>query len=157
MEDIHCTPSRKTIISWVKTLPSVSTLKPNSSYWTSGCSEGSFCKDNQMKCISLVADLLTSVNQSDVSLTWGEVAFYLSCIIAWYLIFGCFVVYMSILFLISKSLFVLFLFTSNQSNTCLHIYKHMKSYPLTWWYLAKMSWGHMLGVRAENGPPGAGV
>lgn len=120
MEDIYCTPSRKSIISWVKTLPSVSTLKPNSSYWTSGCSEGSFCKDNQMKCISLVVDFLTSVNQSDVSLTWGEVAFYFSCIIAWYLIFGCFVVYMSILFLISKSLY---LFTSNQSNTCLHIYK----------------------------------
>lgn len=35
------------------------------------------------------------------------------------------------------------------NNRVLHI--------LTWWYLAKMSWGHMLGVRAENGPPGAGV
>lgn len=39
---------------------------------------------------------------------------------------------------------------------CLHT-NNIRCFILTWWYFAKMSWGHMLGVRAENGPPGAGV
>lgn len=129
------------VSSWVKILPSVSTLKPNSSYWTSGCSEGSFCRDNQMKCISLVADLLTSVNRSDVSVTWGQkLLWHFFCPASQLdILFSAVLLFIwAFFFLISTSLYLFSLYWHQiQRNTCkcLHIsnkWSHIISLDGTW-------------------------
>lgn len=53
---IHCS----TCWPQDRTLPSWSTLKPNSSYWTSGCSVASFC-GKQNTCNSLYEAVLTLI------------------------------------------------------------------------------------------------